>query len=105
MSLLPKDAAARKAIPLYSGLVKYFPDALAGVARVSYQGNRQHHPDKPLHWDKSKSADEADALLRHLFDYTQGIETEDGVDVLGKVCWRALALYQRAIEAKKSCES
>lgn len=81
---LPADAEERKAIPLYRGLFCYFPNALIAVARCSYEGNRQHHPDKPLHWDRSKSTDEEDALLRHLLegDYQ-------------KVAWRALALYER----------
>jgi hypothetical protein len=57
----------RKQIPIFTGLIKYFPKALAEVSRVSYIGNQQHHPDKPLHWDRAKSTDELDALTRHLF--------------------------------------
>ena len=63
---LPTDSQERKRIPIYTGLIKYFPDAIAEVARVSLIGNQQHHPDKPLHWDRSKSTDELDALARHL---------------------------------------
>ena len=58
----------RKQIPIYTGVIKYFPKALAEVAKVSYVGNQQHHPDKPLHWDRAKSTDELDALTRHLFE-------------------------------------
>ena len=65
---LPSGAAERKKIPLYTGLVKYFPDALAAVAAVSYAGNAQHNPGKPLHWDRNKSMDQEDTLLRHLFE-------------------------------------
>jgi len=46
----------------------YFPDAIKAVAKCSLQGNIQHHPDKPLHWDKDKSNDHLDALTRHLMD-------------------------------------
>jgi hypothetical protein len=28
----------------------YFPDALAAVAQISYQGNQKHNPGEPLHW-------------------------------------------------------
>lgn len=92
----------RKQRPLYEGLLKYFPDALREVAYTSWKGNQQHHPDKPLHWDKNKSTDEADALMRHLTDYAKGIEIDtDGVPHLSKVAWRALALLQRYLETNQ----
>ena len=56
-------AAERKAHPIASGCLDYFPDALLAVAELSRIGNEQHNPGTPLHWDRSKSADEADALL------------------------------------------
>jgi len=92
----PKDAAARKALPVFSGVVMYFPDALLAVAEVSKAGNEQHHPGTPLHWDKTKSTDEADALLRHLVD--AGTRDDDGLRHSAKVAWRALALLQREID-------
>ena len=36
---LPTDAKARKDVPLYSGLMKYFPDALVAVSELSRVGN------------------------------------------------------------------
>ena len=36
---MEKNKQKRKQIPLYSGLIKYFPDALCEVARVSYKGS------------------------------------------------------------------
>jgi len=65
---LPTVAAERKTYPVYSGFIKYFPHAVAAVSHLSYKGNQQHHPDKPLHWDKNKSGDELDAMMRHLID-------------------------------------
>ena len=62
---LPTDAKARKDIPAASGFVDYFPDAIIEVAILSKIGNDQHNPGKPLHWDRSKSGDESDALFRH----------------------------------------
>jgi len=46
--IMEKNKDKRKQIPIYTGLIKYFPKALAEVARVSYTGNQQHHPDKPF---------------------------------------------------------
>ena len=90
------DKDKRKQIPIYSGVLKYFPDAVAEVAKCSYAGNQQHHPDKPLHWDRSKSTDELDALVRHLME--SGQRDTDGVRHSAKVAWRALAHLQKEIE-------
>ena len=93
------EAQERKNIPVYSGVLKYFPLALKEVARVSQVGNEQHHKGKPLHWDKTKSTDEADALVRHLVDYATGVTVDtDGQLHLAKVCWRSLALLERELE-------
>lgn len=96
---LPTDAAARKAVPLATGCLDYFPDALAAVAELSRIGNEQHNPGKPLHWDRTKSTDEADCLIRHFID--RGTIDTDGVRHSAKVAWRALALLQKEIEAAK----
>lgn len=98
-SHLPVDAKERKKIPLYSGLVKYFPDALVEVARVSQRGNDQHNPGEPLHWARGKSMDQEDTLLRHLFD--AGTLDADGLRHSAKVAWRALAMLQLEIERER----
>lgn len=96
---LPEDKQARKAIPLCTGLLDYFPDALAEVARASLAGNKQHHEGAPLHWDKTKSTDHADSLMRHLME--RGTIDNDGVRHSAKMAWRALALLQTEIENEK----
>ena len=94
-----KTPQQRKTYPLYSGLLTYFPKALRYVSYVSYIGNQQHHPDETLHWDRAKSTDEPDALLRHLTDHAEGNPIDDdGVLHLGKVAWRALALLEKELE-------
>lgn len=85
----------RKQYPLARGLVDYFPDALAMVARCSLVANEQHHPGTPLHWDRRKSTDEADCLLRHFVQ--RGTLDTDGLPHSAKVAWRALAALQREI--------
>ena len=92
---------SRKTKPVFSGVLKYFPDAIMEVARCSWAGNQQHHPDKPLHWDREKSNDHLDALARHLIDHSTSPIDEDGVLHLSKVCWRALAALQIYLENDK----
>lgn len=94
---LPDDALSRKTIPLATGLLDYFPSALVAVAGLSAKGNDQHNPGQPLHWDRAKSGDEADALVRHLLQ--RGTTDTDGVLHSAKVAWRALAMLQKELEA------
>ena len=92
----PTDKAKlRKDTPVFSGVLKYFPNALKAVARASKAGNDQHHPDKPLHWDMSKSKDEYDAMIRHLLDHEENPVDDDNILHLTKVAWRALAGLER----------
>lgn len=101
---LPTNAKERKDVPIYSGMIKYFPDALAEVAKCSKAGNDQHNPGKPLHWDRSKSGDELDALMRHLIDHASGeVFDKDGIRHMSKVIWRACAYVQKAIEEENEC--
>jgi hypothetical protein len=99
---LPTDAQARKAVPVATGVIDYFPDAIAAVAAVSKIGNDQHNPGKPLHWDRSKSTDESDALMRHFIE--RGALDTDGARHSAKVAWRALALLQKEIEADRELQ-
>ncbi len=93
---LPTDAKGRKAHPVASGVLDYFPDAIVAIAHLSYVGNEQHNPGSPLHWDRSKSTDEADTMLRHFLQ--RGTLDTDGVRHSVKMAWRALALLQKEIE-------
>ena len=97
--MLPSDPEARKALPLCTGVLDYFPLALAYVAKVSKAGNDQHNPGMPLHWSKGKSTDHADCILRHLLDRGT-LDTSDAVPLRhsGKLAWRALANLQIELE-------
>lgn len=96
-----KKKEERKNIPVYSGVLKYFPDALKEVSKCSQAGNDQHHADQPLHWDKEKSNDNEDALVRHLIDHSKEPLDDDGVLHLAKVAWRSLAALQIYLESSK----
>ena len=91
-------ADPRKQYPVGTGVLDYFPLALMAIAYVSFVGNQQHNPGQPLHWDRSKSMDEADALMRHFLQ--RGTLDTDGVRHSAKLCWRALALLQKELEAE-----
>jgi hypothetical protein len=94
--LLPSDPADRKAIPIASGVLDYFPSALIEVAKVSYNGNQQHNLGQALHWSRSKSADHADTLQRHFSE--RGTFDTDGTRHSAKMVWRALAILQLELE-------
>jgi hypothetical protein len=94
--LLRGDATTRKSAPMATGLLDYFPDALAAVAALSKVGNDQHNPGEPMHWSRDKSKDHADTIMRHLVD--RGTVDWDKVRHSTKVAWRALALLQVELE-------
>lgn len=93
------EKAYRKARPVYSGVLSYFPDALLAVANISHIGNEQHNPGQPLHWARHKSTDQMDAAVRHILDHAKGISVDtDGGYHLAKAAWRLLAELQLLIE-------
>lgn len=96
-ALLTTDSQERKDTPIYSGVLKYFPLALAEVAKVSKTGNDKHNPGQPLHWSKGKSNDHADCVARHLLE-AGTIDVDDGHRHSAKLAWRALALLQTELE-------
>lgn len=96
---LPDDAKERKTYPVASGFMDYFPDAIVAVSNISHRGNEQHNPGQPIHWARSKSADEADTMLRHFLQ--RGTLDVDGVRHSAKMCWRAFALLQKEIEEEQ----
>lgn len=94
--MLPTDKQARKERPVASGVLDYFPDAIAEVAHVSFVGNQQHNPGQPMHWARNKSTDHADCVARHLLE--KGTVDVDGVRHTAKLAWRALAMLQLELE-------
>jgi|SRR5688572_5257777 len=92
---LPDDSADRKAIPVYSGVLRYAPAALACVAVVSKIGNDKHNPGQPLHHARGKSNDHPDCLVRHMIDAS---DEPNELEHLACRAWRAL------IELQERCE-
>ena len=90
----------RKATPMWSGVLRYFPDAIEAVARLSFKANSKHNPGEPLHWARGKSADHADCAVRHLVTPDE-IDPETEETHAAAAAWRALALLQE-IEEKRN---
>ncbi len=90
---MQKDSKARKNEPIYSGVLRYFPDALAAVSRVSKVGNDKHNPGEPLHWSREKSNDHMDCVARHIITPDE-IDPDSGELHLAHAAWRILAALQ-----------
>jgi hypothetical protein len=92
------DSAGRKRVPMFSGLIAYFPDALAAVAEHSFKGNEKHNPGEPLHHARGKSMDHTDCIIRHVAAGPEGVDG-DSLEAVA-LAWRALAYAQEVLERK-----
>lgn len=107
---LPTDSEARKAVPIFSGVMRYFPAALAEVAKVSKAGNDKHNPGQPLHWARGKSMDHFDCVVRHMIDAAdldalidrgcaaEAYVLQEQISEQAALAWRALADLQLLCE-------
>lgn len=93
--LLETDSATRKRFAITSGVLDYFPDAIAAVAEVSFHGNEKHNPGQPMHHARGKSMDHADCIARHL---TERGGFDGPLRHTACLAWRALALLQEELE-------
>ena len=90
---MQSESATRKASPVWSGVLNYFPDALLAVARVSKAGNDKHNPGQPLHWSREKSNDHMDCAARHMLT-PFAIDPDSREIHLANAAWRILAELQ-----------
>lgn len=105
---LPTDSKERKNFPVHTGCLRYFPAALAGVAKTSKRGNDKHNPGEELHHNRSKSMDHSDCIVRHLMDAEDllaaldrgdtNVTVEDVLTEVSAIAWRALAYSQEIHE-------
>ena len=97
---LSNDSDVRKNMPIFSGVLNYFPLAIAEISKLSKLGNDKHNPGEPLHWSKDKSTDHKDCIARHLIDAgTIDPDSEMFHDV--GLAWRALANLETLLEAQE----
>lgn len=92
-------SAERKAMPIDAGCIRYFPDALAAIARVSAKGNEKHNPGEPLHWSRDKSNDHAECVTRHRLT-PDAIDPESNETHRAHAAWRLMADLQIAEEKR-----
>lgn len=90
------DSKQRKMMPVLTGFMDYFPDAIAAVSYVSYMGNQKHNPGQALHWARGKSDDHEDCVGRHLLRRA-GVD-QDNIDEMAEAAWRIMAALQLKIE-------
>lgn len=100
--VLPIGSEERKQIPIFSGVMNYFPLALAAVARVSKRGNDKHNPGQPMHHARGKSTDHADCIARHLIDHLTLDPKSGEYEDAASLAWRSLALLQELEEKRLS---
>lgn len=93
---LPEDQNERDQMCLFDGFMAYFPNAMAEVAKLSYAATQQHHPDQPMHWDRSKSLDHLNKIGRHMID--AGKLDDKGQRHSAALAWRAMAHLQEELE-------
>lgn len=95
----PSESEKRKATPVWAGVLRYFPDAVCAVARLSKAGNDKHNPGEALRWSRDKSSDHGDCLMRH--QLTPELPDEETGELHAvAVAWRALAQLQILEEAR-----
>lgn len=102
--ILPSDDKERAMMPIVTGCLDYFPNALAYVAFISKHGSLKHNPGEEMHWARNKSTDHADKIGRHLVE--RGKFYDDAGTKLrhsGNLAWRALALLQTELEEAGIC--
>jgi hypothetical protein len=108
LTTLPTDSNERKNYPLFRGCLRYFPAALAGVAKISKVGNDKHNPGEEMHHARGKSPDHGDCIIRHLMDTADllaalernnsNVTSQEILNEVSQLVWRALAFSQELHE-------
>jgi hypothetical protein len=114
MSLFPADDKARKMLPVFSMLTRYFPKAMREITKVCVANNVRYNPDRDpadINWARGKSPDQLGSAFRHMLEYTvdgqvyEELPPElaamvqfDRVYVLAEVAWRVCAALELEIE-------
>jgi hypothetical protein len=116
--LFPEDDKARKMVPLFAYLTRYFPKAHREVTKVCVVNNVRYNPDRApadINWARGKSPDQLGSAFRHMMEREvdgkvfetvppdvaklTGIER---VYVLAEAMWRLGAALEQDIEAQEA---
>jgi len=118
MSYLPADDKARKGLPLFKQITRYFPKALREITKVSVVNNVRYNPDREptnINWNRPLSTDQLGSLFRHLLEYEvdgkvfdlvpSDVAKKTGITqvyVLAEAAWRSLAALELEIEKQEA---
>ena len=121
MSLFPSDDKARKMLPIFRMVTRYFPKAFREITKVCVANNVRYNPDRDpadINWARGKSTDQLGSAFRHMLEYTvdgqiyEELSPElaamvqfDRVYVLAEAAWRLCAALELEIEAQESVQS
>lgn len=118
MSLFPTDDKARKMLPVFHMLTRYFPKAMLEITKVCVANNVRYNPGRDpsdISWARGKSPDQLGSAFRHIFerevdgkifetvpiDVTVTTRIEK-VYVLAEAAWRLLAALELEIERQEA---
>jgi hypothetical protein len=117
MSLFPADDKARKMLPVFLMLTRYFPKAMRETTKVCVANNVRYNPSRDpadINWARGKSPDQLGSAFRHIFERTVDNQVFESVSaevtkltgitsvyVLAEAAWRICAALELEIE---SCE-
>src|SRR6266853_2098423 len=96
----PNEQKAAK-IPVWQGVLQYFPKALIAIGDVSRFGARKHNGGiMPTEWRRFPASVYSDALIRHLLAESQGEmkDPESGLLHAAHAALNALARLEKALE-------
>jgi hypothetical protein len=118
VSLFPSDDKARKALPIFKLITRYFPKALREVTKVSVANNVRYNPGSDpfdISWARGKSGDQLGSALRHMLEYEvdgkvfdelppelAAVVHFDRLYILAQLAWRALAACELEIEKQEA---
>src|ERR1700735_3552828 len=121
MSLSPPDDKARKMLPIFRMVTRYFPKAFREITKVGLANNVRYNPDRDpadINRARGKSTDQLGSAFRHMLEYTvdgqiyEELSPElaamvqfDRVYVLAEAAWRLCAALELEIEAQESVQS
>lgn len=95
-----KQKAAK--VPVWEGVLNYFPAALLAVGAISKFGSAKHNDGKfPTLWRKYPTVTYGNALSRHILDECRTGDSYDGESNMlhaAHEAWNALARLEKLLE-------
>ena len=112
--IFPTDDKARKMLPVFSMITRYFPKAMREITKVCVANNVRYNPERDptdINWARGKSPDQLGSAFRHMLERTVDnhvfeptspmVEKATGIAsvyVLAEAAWRICAALELEIE-------